>query len=138
MGCSDSRASPEIIFDRSIGDIFVIRVAGNVLGQLELDSIEYSILHNGSVVVVVLGHENCGAIKAVLSNDTKDIEAVAKLITPAIADAKGSIEMAVKANVRSIVSNLNQNQTIKKYIDQGKLKIVGGYYNLSSGKVDFI
>ncbi|HUD00945.1 MAG TPA: carbonic anhydrase, partial [Rhabdochlamydiaceae bacterium] len=73
LGCSDSRVAPEIVFDQGIGDLFIVRVAGNVVGPLELDSIEYSALYLHSSLVMVLGHESCGAIKAVLAGTTKDI-----------------------------------------------------------------
>ena len=84
LGCSDSRVSPEILFDQGIGDLFIVRVAGNVAGPVELDSIEYAALYLKSSLVLVLGHENCGAITAVLDGQTKEIEHVADLIAPAI------------------------------------------------------
>ena len=80
LGCSDSRVSPEIVFDQGIGDLFVVRVAGNVVSPVILDSIEYSALYLHSSIIVVLGHENCGAVKAVLQGNTKDMEPVAELI----------------------------------------------------------
>lgn len=142
VGCSDSRVSPEIVFDQTIGDIFVIRVAGNVVGPLEQDSIDYSVLVNGSAVVVVLGHENCGAVKAVLENNTSSIKAVAALIAPAIANAKkesgNEVENAVKANVSSVKRQLQNSKVVAKAIQENKLKVVGAYYNLTTGKVNFL
>lgn len=142
LGCSDSRVLPEIIFDQGIGDLFVIRVAGNVVGPLELDSIEYSVLVNGSSVIVVLGHENCGAVKAVLAKTTKDIEAIAALIEPAIAQvnpqAPNAVETAVKANVHAVVEQLKQSTPISTFMRDNKLKVVGAYYNLRTGKVDLV
>lgn len=137
VGCSDSRVSPEILFDQGVGDLFVVRVAGNVVGPLELDSIDYSVLYLGSNLVVVLGHENCGAVKAVMDNTTKDIEAVASLIAPAIKDDH-KLDTAVKANVENVVKQLKESRVISRLIQEKKVKVVGGYYNLISGKVDFL
>lgn len=136
LGCSDSRVSPEILFDQGIGDLFVVRVAGNVVGPVGLDSIDYSVLYLGSKLIVVLGHENCGAVKAVLDNTTKDIETIAKLIQPAIQDDH-KLETAIKANVQQVVKQLKESHVISRLIDEKKLKVVGAYYNLVSGKVDF-
>lgn len=142
LGCADSRVSPEIIFDQGIGDLFVVRVAGNVLGSVVLDSLEFASLYLGSSTLLVLGHENCGAVAAVLENQTEDIEAVADLIRPAIrqVDRKSSqaIEEAIKANVISVVQNLKQTPTLKKLVEEKKLNIIGGYYKLASGEVELI
>ncbi|PJD94387.1 MAG: carbonic anhydrase [Parachlamydia sp.] len=142
LGCSDSRVSPEIIFDQGIGDLFIVRVAGNVAGPVELDSLQFSAEYLHSSVILVLGHENCGAIHAVLNKQTKDIENVAALIEPAILLARqteGNIwEKSVKANVRAIVARLKVAPVIKSLIEQGKIKVIGGYYELASGKVILI
>lgn len=142
LGCSDSRVPPELLFDQGIGELFVVRVAGNVLGLTELDSIEYSVLYNKSVLIVVLGHENCGAVTAVMANKTEDIESVASLIKPNIRDvARGepnSLENAVKANVRANVTSLKQSEQLAKYIQSGNLDIVGAYYSFSTGKVEIL
>lgn len=142
LGCADSRIPPEIVFDQGIGDIFVVRVAGNVLGSIVLDSIEFSVLNNDSSIILVLGHENCGAITAVLEKNTKDIEAIAELIEPAIQNVQRStehtMENAVKANVNAVTDQLKRTPVIARFLKDGKLKVFGGYYNLSSGKVDII
>ncbi|MCE5317446.1 MAG: carbonic anhydrase [Parachlamydia sp.] len=137
VGCSDSRVSPEILFDQGIGDLFVVRVAGNVVGPVGLDSIDYSVIYLGSNLIVVLGHENCGAVKAVLDNTTKDIETIAKLIEPAIKDHH-ELPSAIKANVQQVVKLLKESPVISRLVNEKKLKVVGGYYNLVSGKVDFL
>lgn len=137
LGCSDSRASPEIIFDQGIGDLFVVRVAGNVAGDIETDSVDYAAIYLGSKLIVVLGHESCGAITAVLNRNTKDIETVARLIEPAIGTAP-DVESAVKANVRSVVKQLKNTPIISRMIQEEKLDVVGGYYHLKSGKVEFL
>jgi len=141
VGCSDSRVSPEIVFDQGIGDLFVVRVAGNVVGPIEIASIEYSSAYLGSSLVFVLGHEKCGAVMAVLNHQTKDIEPIAEKIEAAIkADsprpAGNELENAIKANIRAVVKELRQNEILAKLIAQKKIGIVGGYYNLESGKVE--
>ncbi len=142
LGCSDSRVAPEILFDQGVGDLFVVRVAGNVSGPLELDSIEYAALHLGSCLVVVLGHENCGAVEAVVQHQTQDIEAVAELIEPAVknipTDQPNSLELAVKANVKSVVDYLKQTKVIASLLEQKKIAVVGGYYHLKSGEVEML
>jgi carbonic anhydrase len=116
VGCSDSRVAPEIIFDQGIGDLFIVRVAGNVVGPLELDSVVYSTLILHSSVVVVLGHENCGAVKAVMQGAAKDVEAVAKLIEPAVKKTKGQtenrLENTIKANVLDVVQQLKGSKIL--------------------------
>lgn len=139
VGCSDSRVPPEIIFDQGLGDLFVVRVAGQVVGPVELDSIEYSIKYLGSSLVLVLGHQSCGAVGAVLKGKTSDIEDVANLIRPALKTLKTrSLENAVKANVSWVVENLKKTPLIQKMIEDGKIKVVGGYYTLPDGKVEFL
>lgn len=137
LGCADSRTPPEIIFDQGLGDLFVIRVAGNVLDPLVLDSIEYSIIYNKSSLVMVLGHENCGAVSAVLENNVKDIPTVASLIEPNIRSTK-SVEDAVKANVVATANKLKNSPVLAKFIETGKVGVVGAYYSLRTGKVDLV
>lgn len=142
LGCSDSRVSPEIIFDQGIGDLFIVRVAGNVVGPLELDSIEYSVLYLHASLIVVLGHENCGAIKAVLEGNTKDIEAVADLLKPAAEATKkqksNRLENTIKTNATMVAEQLKKSPVLKRFIDQKKLAIVDGYYDFHTGKVELL
>jgi carbonic anhydrase len=138
LGCSDSRVPPELAFDQGIGDIFVIRVAGNVVGDTELDSVEYSVLHNNSSIIVVLGHHNCGAVTAVMNNDTKDIESIAKLIKPAVNIAHQNIDKAIEENIRHSVKQIQQSPTLAKYFKEGKVAVVGAYYDLESGKISLV
>jgi carbonic anhydrase len=139
LGCSDSRVSPEIVFDQGIGDLFVVRVAGNVVGPIELDSIEYSVEYLNSSLIV-LGHENCGAVNAVLSGKTKDIEAIAIQIEPAVEKSRGlpgnALENAVKANVKLVVDQIKKSETIARFIAEKKIGVVGGYYKLASGEIE--
>jgi carbonic anhydrase len=142
LGCADSRVSPEIIFDQGIGDLFVVRVAGNVMGPITLDSIEYSALYLHSTLVMVLGHENCGAVTAVLQGNTKEIESIANLIQPAVDASKRKpgdhLENAVKDNARNVVRDLSNTSVLSKLISEKKLMIVGGYYNFHSGEVELL
>lgn len=142
LGCSDSRVSPEIIFDQGIGDLFVVRVAGNVVDPVVLDSIEYSALYLKSSIIMVLGHQNCGAIQAVINGQTQDIEAVASLLAPSLELArtqKGSfIENTVKDNVLYVAETLRKTPVIAKLIEEKKITVVGGYYDFQSGAVELV
>lgn len=137
LGCSDSRVPPEILFDQSIGDLFVVRVAGNVAGPVELDSIDYSALVLGSSLVLVLGHENCGAVKAVMAKQTAGIEAVADRISPYITGAL-TAEQAIKENIRHVVDEVLRSAEISKLVKEGKIEVAGAYYSVSTGKVEFL
>ncbi len=144
LGCSDSRVPPEVVFDQHIGDLFVIRVAGNVAGALERESIEYSVKVNNSSLIVVLGHENCGAISAILSGNVRDINAIATIITPSIDKLKKQLNhaptlaAAVKANVLGTLRQLQFSPVIASAIEKKQLKMVGGYYSFETGKVEFL
>jgi carbonic anhydrase len=142
VGCSDSRVAPEIIFDQGIGDLFIVRVAGNVVGPLELDSVEYSVLYLNSSIVMVLGHENCGAVGAVIDGNTKDIEAVAELIQPAVDATKmqkeSRLENTIKTNAKMMAEQLRNTPVLGGMIAKKKLSIVAAYYNFHTGKVELL
>jgi len=142
VSCSDSRVPSEILFDQGIGDLFIVRVAGNVIGPLEVASIEYSVLYLHSQLIFVLGHENCGAVQAVLAGTTKNIEPIASLIEPAVkttAQMPGNhLENAVKKNVQRVVEYLQDKPLLKELIAEKKLLIKGGYYNFHTGKVELL
>ena len=143
LGCADSRVSPEIIFDQGIGDLFVVRVAGNVLGPLELDSIEYSALYLHSSVILVLGHQNCGAVNAVIAGTTKDIESVAALIEPAVKEERKKksanlLEASIKANALRMRDELSKTPVIQKLIADKKIEVHAGYYHLETGLVELL
>lgn len=142
LGCADSRVSPEIIFDQGIGDLFIVRVAGNVVGPLELDSIEYSALYLHSSIILVLGHESCGAVKAVLAGTTKDIEDVAMLIQPAVDKAKkmkgDKVVNAIKTNAQMVAQQLRDTEVLGKLAKSGKIEIHSGYYNFHDGCVEIL
>jgi carbonic anhydrase len=142
LGCSDSRVAPEIVFDQGIGDLFIVRVAGNVVGPLELDSIDYSALYLHSSIIMVLGHENCGAVNAVIAGTTKDIESVAQLIQPA-ADATedqktNRLENTIKKNAKMMAEQLRNSPVISGLIAQKKINVVAAYYNFHTGKVELL
>jgi carbonic anhydrase len=142
LGCSDSRVPPEIVFDQGLGDLFIVRVAGNVLDAVGLDSVEFSCLYLKSSFIMVLGHENCGAVSAVLEGQTQDIEAVAELIEPAVRgvdEMQGDkLENAIKANVKSVVAQLQESEVLTRLIKEKKVAIIGGYYNFHTGKVELL
>jgi carbonic anhydrase len=152
VSCSDSRVAPEILFDVGVGDIFVVRIAGNVVsgaGVTVKGSIEYGIAELNAPLIVVLGHSGCGALKAAIKHiDAKDslpgaIDGLVELIKPAVAQSKGepgnALENAIRKNVEIGVDRLKELQPIlAPRVKDGKLKIVGGVYDLSTGKVTML
>lgn len=143
--CSDSRVPPEIIFDQRLGDLFVVRVAGNVVDDFAIGSIEYGVSLLGANVIVVLGHSNCGAVDGALKGLKFDnhIQDVLTAIQPAVAATKGEsgniLEKTIKANVLHVEKKLKHSKPVlAKLIEQGKVTILGGYYDLASGKVEFL
>lgn len=137
LGCADSRVSPEIIFDQGIGDLFIVRVAGNVAGSIELASIEYAVIYLHARTILVLGHENCGAVHAVVDGKTKDIEPVASLIKPAVKKNR-PLEECIKANASLTAQQLKKNSVLKKYIEKEGLLIQPAYYNFHTGQVELL
>lgn len=137
VACSDSRVAPEILFDEGIGDLFVVRVAGNVIGDLELESIEYGVIVLKASLVVLLGHESCGAIKAVLSEQTQDIPAIAKIVKASFSGSP-DLKQAIEANVLHGVELISQNKALAPLIKGRQLLVQGAYYNLNSGQVDLV
>jgi carbonic anhydrase len=145
LGCADSRVPPELIFDQGLGDLFVIRVAGNVASPEVLGSVEYAVEHLGVPVVMVLGHEKCGAVKATAEHEHGDIHvaALVKAIEPAVHEAqqqKGDlIHNAVACNVKNAARTIaTATPTLKNLIASGKLQVVGADYDLATGKVDLL
>jgi len=143
VGCSDSRVSPDIIFDQGIGDLFIVRVAGNVIGPLELESIEYAAFVLKSVLVLVVGHESCGAIKAVVEGKTEEIPALALIIGPAVKGAKdhdpaGVLKAAIKANALHMKDLLLRSSKLGKAAKSKQIDIKAAYYNLETGEVELL
>ena len=154
LSCSDSRVPPEIIFDKSLGEIFVVRVAGNVPDPIVLGSIEYAAEHLGSPLIMVLGHERCGAVTAAVDAKGKpegNIGAIIKAIAPAVSKAKKDckdckscdlkdkaklVECAVDENAKMVARNLTkQSKVVRELVKEGKVKIVAAKYDLDDGKV---
>lgn len=143
--CSDSRVSPELLFDQSQGDIFVIRTAGNVLDKAAVGSIEYAAEHLHSPLIMVVGHEKCGAVTAATKDDPVggSIQYVVNEIKPAVTRAKGLggdlVAKSVDENVKLVVENLpGRSKIISDLVKENKLKIAGGTYSLSTGKVNVV
>ncbi|MGA7292495.1 MAG: carbonic anhydrase [Terriglobales bacterium] len=145
LSCSDSRVPPELVFDQSLGDLFVVRTAGNIADLVGLGSIEYAVDHFHSPLLVVLGHSKCGAVTAACSGDkmpTPNLEAIVDKIDPAVIQAKtyaksdDLIEAAIKENVRQSAKDLLANSPIiREAVTSGKLKIVEAEYRLDTGEV---
>jgi len=144
--CSDSRVSPEIAFDQGLGDIFIVRTAGHVVDSVALGSIEYAVEHLGVGLVVVLGHGKCGAVDATIKGGkhSPNIEALVHAIKPAVDKAKENkkgdlLEDSVRANVEMTVEKLKTAPPVlAEFFEKGKLKIVGAYYEINAGTVEFI
>ena len=148
LACADSRVSPEMLFDQGLGDLFVVRLAGNVASEEAIASIEYAVAHLGASLVVVLGHQKCGAVKAAMeAKPGEPIEghlgALIQKIQPAVAQARGLpgdlLDNAVRANADLVAHQLRGTAPLlKKLAEEKKIEIVGARYDLESGKVDFL
>jgi carbonic anhydrase len=145
LSCADSRVPPEIIFDQGLGDLFVVRVAGNVATDTEIGSLEYGAEHLHIPLLVVLGHESCGAVTAAVQGGATEghLSALLNLIKPAVDKTRGMpgdpVANAVGANVRMVVQQLRSSTPIlSELVAHGKLKIVGGVYSLKTGEVTWL
>lgn len=144
IGCSDSRVPPEVIFDQGLGDLFVIRLAGNIVDDFAIGSIEYAAEHLGTPLIIVLGHESCGAVSAAVSGSEipGHIKTLVEEIQPAVDKAKSSggdvLENAIKFNVEAVVEKLKTSHPILDHlVEEGDLKIIGARYDLDEGVVTF-
>lgn len=143
LSCSDSRVPPEIIFDQGPGDLFVVRDAGNTVAPLEQGSLEYAVEHLGVHLIVVLGHERCGAVTASLGDRKNlhgDLKVVVDNIGPPLPEkscpAKGDpLQCAVLGNVKSVVGKLKNDPDFKPLVKKGELDIIGGVFDLDTGLV---
>jgi len=147
LSCSDSRVPPELIFDQGLGGLFVVRVAGNTVTRAGLESIDYAVDHLGANLIMVLGHDSCGAVKGALtecvSKPAAKLPEIFANICPAVDQARklggGNLESgAIDLNVTNQVRMLEGSPLFEKRVADGSLKIVGGRYNLESGKVEII
>ncbi|TPE50403.1 carbonic anhydrase [Amaricoccus solimangrovi] len=149
VGCSDSRVSPELLFGRGLGELFIIRVAGNTVDIPALGSIEYAVGPLGVPLVVVLGHERCGAVQAAIGVVEENAEFPGRIgemvepILPAVLAARGMegdlIANSVAANVRRVVASIaDQSPIVREGVAAGKVKVVGAVYDLDDGHVSFL
>jgi carbonic anhydrase len=145
LACADSRVPPEIVFDQGLGDLFVIRVAGNIAADDELASIEYAAEHLSVPVVVVLGHQKCGAVTAAVEGGEAPghLPALMKLLAPAVAKSNGMpgdrVSNAVRLNVQLVVDQLRGSRPVlSELVAQNKVHVVGGVYSLETGRVDWL
>ena len=153
-GCSDSRVPAEIVFDQGLGDLFVIRVAGNVIAPSQIGSVEYAVERFGTQLVLVLGHSRCGAIEATLEElerpserRSPNLRAIVDRIRPSVEslleaglelDSDKLVEQAVRANIRVSANQLRHgSQILEQLIEKDELLVVGAEYCLESGSVDF-
>lgn len=143
--CSDARVPPEILFDRGIGDTFVVRVAGNIAGPLEMESIRFAVDALKAPLVLVLAHEDCGAVKAAMQ-DLKgakvDMPEIASYIRPAIKNASKlpgvALVDAIQLNALAVQQQLLANPALLEFVQRGKLVIVAGYFDFTTGRVTLL
>lgn len=154
IGCSDARVPAEIVFDQGLGDLFVIRVAGNIIAPSQVGSVEFAVERFGTPLVVVLGHSRCGAIEATLEelerpseSRSPNLRAIVDRIRPSVEtllesglqlDSELLVEQAVRANIRVSANQLRHgSQILERLIEKGELRVVGAEYSLENGSVDF-
>lgn len=154
LGCSDSRVPVEIVFDQGLGDLFVIRVAGNIVAPSQVGSVEFAAEQFGTRLVVVLGHSQCGAIEATLEqlqrpkeNQSRNLHSIVDLVRPSVEDLLATdlrydlselIHQAVRANIRASVEHLlHGSEIIEQLVRNDGLLVVGAEYSLATGVVDF-
>lgn len=147
VGCSDSRVPPELLFDQALGDLFVIRVAGNVITPAELGSVEYAVEHLGTPLVVVLGHEACGAVTAAVENEGAhgNIGAIIEIIQPAVAEAKALglndqeiLAKSIDLNIEKAAEAILESPVIRERVTSDRLQVIGMRYDLDEGNLQDI
>lgn len=155
LGCSDSRVPAEIVFDQGLGDLFVIRVAGNIVAPSQIGSVEFAAERFGTPLVVVLGHSMCGAVMATIEElastakaHSQNVQSIVSRIRPAVEPLFNTelrqqpdklLESAIRANILAATNHLRHgSQTLEKLVQQGDLEIVGAEYSLESGEVTFL
>ncbi|MCP4387994.1 MAG: carbonic anhydrase, partial [Gammaproteobacteria bacterium] len=154
IGCSDARVPAEIIFDQGLGDLFVIRVAGNIIAPSQVGSVEFAVERFGTPLVLVLGHSRCGAVEATLEelerpseNRSPNLRAIVDRIRPSVEslleaglrlDSDQLVEQAVRANIRSSANQLRHgSEILEQLIEKKEMLVVGAEYSLETGSVDF-
>ncbi len=143
VSCSDSRVPPEIVFDQGLGDLFVVRTAGEVVDDIALGSVEYAVEHLGVKLIVVLGHEDCGAVKAAVedSHEPGHIALIVEAIKPAVEKAKRQhgdlLDNSIKENVDLNICRIKASHLIREALLTDCLKIIGAIYAMHDGRVKF-
>jgi carbonic anhydrase len=154
LGCSDSRVPAEIVFDQGLGDLFVIRVAGNIVAASQIGSVEFAAARFSTRLVVVLGHSQCGAVLATVdaleqpdSNQSRNLRSIVDLIRPSVEPLRAThlrndrvalVNRAVRANIRASVDRLRHgSEILERLIQENELLVIGAEYSLESGVVDF-
>lgn len=149
LSCSDSRLPPEVIFDQGLGDLFVVRVAGNIIDRDGMGSIEYAVDHLETPLVMVVGHQNCGAVSATLevlrppyTPPHGDIAVLVDAITPAVGVAGSRpgdlLDNSIRANAEQSRDQIMHSPELRKFLDSGALRVVAGYYSLDTGRITVI
>lgn len=143
LSCADSRVVPELAFDTGLGELFVVRVAGNIANSSSIASIEYAVAHCGSKLIVVLGHQSCGAVGAAISGGDNgyNLNHLLSHITPALnaSEEGASVADVVKKNAELNAQELiGRSSIIRNAVESGDVQVVPAYYSLDSGKVEFI
>ena len=135
VSCSDSRVTPTTVFNAGLGEIFDVRIAGNVVDDDALGSIEYAVEHLNTPLVVVMGHQSCGAVTATYNEVVKNekvegnMESFVEKISPSV-NKNGTVDDAIHNNIDAVVREISQDDIVKHLIEQGKVKVVGAYYSL--------
>jgi carbonic anhydrase len=154
LGCSDSRVPAEIVFDQGLGDLFVIRVAGNIVASSQVGSVEFAAARFGTRLVVVVGHSSCGAVRATLEelqqptqNQSRNLRSIVDRIRPSVEpllvtelrhDSEALIRHAIRANIRASANHLRHgSEVLEQLIESEGLVVVGAEYSLDTGVVDF-
>lgn len=143
LSCADSRVAPELLFDRGLGELFIVRVAGNVANTSSMASMEYAVAHCKAKIIVVLGHEACGAVNAAIAggDNGRNLNHLLSFVAPAVhACGDGaSTETVVKKNIENTISDLmKHSDIIKSAVDKGDVQFVPAYYKLDGGEVEFL
>jgi carbonic anhydrase len=155
LGCSDARVPAEIVFGQGLGDLFVIRVAGNIVAPSQVGSVEFAASRFGTRLVVVLGHSECGAVLATLEelqrpteNQSRNLQAIVDRVRPSVEgllqtdlrrDSNALVKQAVRANIRASVNHLRHgSQVLEQLIQESGLRVVGAEYSLETGLVEFL
>jgi carbonic anhydrase len=150
LGCSDSRVPPELIFDANFGELFIVRVAGNVVSPEVMGSLQYAGQHLHTPLFLVLGHEGCGAVKAALESKLYDVQHGSRIqilvdnIVPGLPDLNASaanedcVTQAVEANVRWSMRQLQDSPEGSRALEEGRAKLAGAVYEIASGRVRFL